>query len=178
MSEITITGDPKQIYNIVKEQRIRIKRGMVEVSGDVDSPHKELAKIAAKKAKAIEDKRIKEEKEAEKEAKKLKDKAENDKLASAKENYEKIIADNKAEIDRLKAEAVASEKQAEATKKAEKEIEEMEAKKSESEAEKTKEEKQEKKGYKTKEEKGGPDKDKKDDAKPEAKKNTKKDPKK
>ena len=38
MSEITITGNPKQIYNIVKEQRIRIKRGMVEITGDIGNP--------------------------------------------------------------------------------------------------------------------------------------------
>lgn len=38
MSEITIKGDPKHIYNIVKEQRIRIKRGMVEITGDIGNP--------------------------------------------------------------------------------------------------------------------------------------------
>jgi len=38
MPTITITGDSKHVYNIVKENRIRMKRGLVAISGDIENP--------------------------------------------------------------------------------------------------------------------------------------------
>lgn len=46
MAEITITGNPKHVYHIVKENRIRIKRGYVSITGDIDKP--EVKKQAVK----------------------------------------------------------------------------------------------------------------------------------
>ncbi len=65
---ITIIGDPGHIYNIVKEQRIRIKRGLVEVSGDIENPN------AKKKAKSKKEP-AEEKKAADIEAKRLADEA-------------------------------------------------------------------------------------------------------
>ena len=49
MKTITITGEDRQIYNIVKENRIRFKKYKMEVTGDVDieKPSVVLARIAA-----------------------------------------------------------------------------------------------------------------------------------
>ena len=68
MSEITIKGDPKQIYNIVKEQRIRIKRGMVEVTGDTGNPKKKEVEVTM-----VNPKRKKKEKKKEKNGYKTKE---------------------------------------------------------------------------------------------------------
>lgn len=62
MKTITITGRDKDIYNIVKENRIRAKRHGLEITGDIEKPSIVPTEIQAKS----------ELKELRKEAKKLK----------------------------------------------------------------------------------------------------------
>lgn len=51
MKTITITGEDKHIYNILKENRIRAKKYGLEITGNTDfeKPSVTLAKAAAKK---------------------------------------------------------------------------------------------------------------------------------
>lgn len=51
MATITITGDEKHISNIVRENRIRVRRKLIEISGDVEDPRKKLAEAAKNKDK-------------------------------------------------------------------------------------------------------------------------------
>ena len=51
MATITITGDPKHIYNIVKEQGGRVRRGFVKLEGDVENPKAKNTKPPKKEAK-------------------------------------------------------------------------------------------------------------------------------
>lgn len=57
-ANITITGDSQTIYNIVKESRIRIKRGLIEISGDVDNPYKKLDEKGKKITKKEQEKQL------------------------------------------------------------------------------------------------------------------------
>ena len=50
-STITVKGDPKTIYNIARELRVRVTRGLVEVSGDTDKPKAEKPKGVKKEVK-------------------------------------------------------------------------------------------------------------------------------
>ena len=48
MKTITITGRDKDIYNIVKENRIRAKRHGLKITGDIEKPSITLANNASK----------------------------------------------------------------------------------------------------------------------------------
>ena len=52
MKTITIKGRDRDIYNILKENRIRVKRHGLEITGDteIERPSVTLAKAAAKAA--------------------------------------------------------------------------------------------------------------------------------
>ena len=77
LAKIIITGDPKHIYNIVKEQGGRVRRGFVKLEGDVENPK-------ASKKEAKPDIKTKEEKNGPD-----KDKSE-DSNAPAKPNAKKL----------------------------------------------------------------------------------------
>ena len=105
MKTITIKGSDKQIYNIIKENRIRAKRGYITITGDTELKGnaarkamitQEVAEAEAKKAKA----------EATKKAKAITDnKAAKEDLAKKEINEKLAIkAQKEAKIERMKKE--------------------------------------------------------------------------
>ena len=109
MKTITIKGSDKHIYNIIKENRIRAKRGYITITGDT-----ELEGNAARKAMITQE-------VAETEAKKAKAEAKNmAKLVTTKKAAKKAL--EKKEIDEKLAIKAQEEAKIERMKKEDKEI--------------------------------------------------------
>ena len=104
---IIITGSEKQIYRIVKENKIRVKRDLIEIEGDIDleSPAVRQAKLAEKAAEKAQEEAEKATKAKKKlDAKAIKDaEAEQEKIEKNQAKVKKAEEAAQKDADKKKA---------------------------------------------------------------------------